>query len=71
MVTKTIKQIKNLKAYRNSPEVKGYETSIWTAKIINGTWNWGWYYLSDFIKNNEEYYNSINDRFEYDIPEIY
>ena len=68
MVTKTIKQIKNLKAYKNSFEILGCETTIWTARLINGTWNWDWYNLRDFIKNNVNYYDDLNSRFEYRIP---
>lgn len=67
MVIKTIKQIKNLKAYKNLNEDQKKEVAIWTAKLINGTWSWGWYYLEDFEKNNDDYFDNLNNPLEYDI----
>ena len=58
---KTIKQIKNLKTYKNSMD----DVSIWTARLINGTWQWNWYCLAGVEENPNDFINGINGKFDY------
>lgn len=58
---KTIKQIKNLKAYKNSI----YKTWVWTARLINGVWYYGWWEMENVEQNNEYYIDGIKNKYEY------
>ena len=59
---KTVKQIKNLKAY-----AKAEKTLVWTARMENGNWEWGWYDIKDFETNNSDYFHRLNEKLEYSI----
>ena len=61
---KTLKQIKNLKAYK-----EGRINYIWTAKHINGNWTYNWYDITDFEENNEEYLHKIAEKLEYQVDD--
>ena len=63
----SIKQIMNLKAFR---ENGGY-AKIWTAKLIAGNWEYGWYDIQDVKADNDagknNYWGKNTDMYEYSL----
>lgn len=62
----SIKQLKNLKDYK-----EGKKIQILTAKMIDNNWDWAWYDLDDVLDDIKEYRTFTKYEYRvFDVPLI-
>jgi len=57
---KTLKQIRNLKDYVSDDYVM-----VWTARLTNGNWEYGWYRLTSVTASPNDFLCSGKGSYEY------